>query len=198
MNNSLPTLNANRAYLIEAGICVDLIKISKRFSSNLKQAIIFPYTEINSIIEEAILATQYPQAYLYLKSIKYELEKRDKGKTEKYAAWYAYGWGQGFNVDFTGKKCFLIPIVYQNNNFNYQQYRPINRFIHTSCFVIVPKYGYLKQVADILKSSYFKEYLSVYGTIMPGTDVHFNKVSANILKNYPYLSAKSISYAAYK
>ena len=186
----------SKEYLIEQGICLDLIKISKRFSTSLNQAIIFPYTEINSIIEEQILATQYPQSYLYLLAIKSELGQRDRGNTKNYDAWYAYGRRQGFNVDFTAKKCFLVPIVYKSNNFLYEKYRPLKRFVHTSGFVIVPKYGCLKQVEDILNSSDFKRYLSVYGTIMPGSDVHFNKVSANILKKYPYLSAKSISYAA--
>jgi methylase of polypeptide subunit release factors len=196
-NGYYKTTYTNQEFLVEKDICIDLIKISKRFSSNLNQAIIFPYTNINSIIEEKVLSKKYPQVYLYLKSIKFKLIQRDSGNTGKYDAWYAYGRRQGFNTDFTSKTCFLVPIVYRKNKFIYEKYRALNRFIHTSGFVIVPKYGYQKQVIEILKSNDFHEYLEINGKTMPGVDVNFNRISTTTLKKYPYLSStKSISYAA--
>lgn len=41
---------------------------------------------------------QYPFAYAYLLSKKDVLLKRDKGKTEKYPTWYAYGRTQSLQM----------------------------------------------------------------------------------------------------
>lgn len=185
-----------KEYLIEQDICIDLIKVSKRFSSNLNQAIIFPYMDVNTIINEKIIATAYPEAYVYLRAIRSELEQRDNGNTSNYAAWYAYGRKQGFNSDFRGKTCFLLPIVYKKDKFIYEKYKSLQRFIHTSGYVIVPKYGYQKQVIEVLNSSDFINYLEINGKIMPGADVNFNRVSATTIKKYPYLPTRSISHAA--
>lgn len=86
-------------YQIERGICRDVIN-SNRLNSDVRfdslvEKIIFPYqkTENGSmqIIPEKELSCLYPQAYTYLQIQRSELEKRDKGHTENYPTWYAFG-----------------------------------------------------------------------------------------------------------
>ncbi len=97
-------------YLIEPGITRSIYKVSNiKAESSLadaKQAIIFPYTEIEQyslvdtpnknyqIIPEHIIAQRYPQCYQYLCRCRTVLDARDKGKGNA-VAWYAYGRSQG-------------------------------------------------------------------------------------------------------
>lgn len=97
-------------YLIEPEITRSIYKVSNiKAESSLadaKQAIIFPYTEIEQyslvdtpnknyqIIPEHIMAQRYPQCYQYLCRCRTILDTRDKGKGNA-VAWYAYGRSQG-------------------------------------------------------------------------------------------------------
>lgn len=97
-------------YLIEPGITRSIYKVSNiKAESSLadaKQAIIFPYTEIEQyslvdapnknyqIIPEHIISQCYPQCYQYLCRCRTILDGRDKGKGNA-VAWYAYGRSQG-------------------------------------------------------------------------------------------------------
>lgn len=97
-------------YLIEPGITRSIYKVSNiKAESSLadaKQAIIFPYTEIEQyslvdapnknyqIIPEHIVSQCYPQCYQYLCRCRTILDGRDKGKGNA-VAWYAYGRSQG-------------------------------------------------------------------------------------------------------
>ena len=97
-------------YLIEPGITRSIYKVSNiKAESSLadaKQAIIFPYTEIEQyslvdtpnknfqIIPEHIMSQRYPQCYQYLCRCRTILDTRDKGKGNA-VAWYAYGRSQG-------------------------------------------------------------------------------------------------------
>lgn len=97
-------------YLIEPEITRSIYKVSNiKAESSLadaKQAIIFPYTEIEQyslvdtpnknyqIIPEHIMAQRYPQCYQYLCRCRTILDTRDKGKGSA-VAWYAYGRSQG-------------------------------------------------------------------------------------------------------
>ena len=87
---------------IEKDICRPIVN-SNKFNSDVDlndiiEYIIYPYF-INSlgkaeIIDEEVLQTKFTLAYRYLKSRKDILEMRDKGNTNKYPAWYAFGRSQ--------------------------------------------------------------------------------------------------------
>lgn len=97
-------------YLIEPRITRSIYKVSNiKAESSLadaKQAIIFPYAEIEQyslvdtpnknyqIIPEHIMSQRYPQCYQYLCRCRTILDGRDKGKGNA-VAWYAYGRSQG-------------------------------------------------------------------------------------------------------
>jgi len=89
-----------RIYRIEAAITQAVVKISD-FTTQAEcdantRRIIVPYSVKNgtaSILEEEIIARNYPACYEYLYAVRDELQKRDKGKMK--GAWYGYGRTQG-------------------------------------------------------------------------------------------------------
>jgi adenine-specific DNA-methyltransferase len=91
-----------KSYPIEKEITREIVKVSDLMSeadllTNTRR-IIFPYLREGNhrLIPEDELAREFPNAYQYLRAIRSELEKRDKGK-RSYDAWYAYGRTQGLN-----------------------------------------------------------------------------------------------------
>ena len=95
-----------KQFFIEKGICRDIVN-SNKFNSDVKlenivEKVIYPYqlNEIGQtvIIPEDELSETYPLAYYYLHSQRSLLAERDKGKTEHYPAWYAYGRTQSLTM----------------------------------------------------------------------------------------------------
>lgn len=86
-------------YQIERGICKDIVNSNKLNSEilfdSLVEKVIFPYQRTvkggMQVIPEKELKQLFPHAYDYLLAQRPELEKRDKGHTEKYPTWYAFG-----------------------------------------------------------------------------------------------------------
>lgn len=101
----------SKEYKIEKGICINIAKPNiMRCEKDLLtkgEKAIFPYMN-GTIIPESILKSNYPYAYKFLEDNKKDLLNRDKGNTEKYPAWYAYGRTQGMRN--TGMK-ILIPYM---------------------------------------------------------------------------------------
>lgn len=105
----------NKTYRVEKGICIDVAKPNiMRDENDLEDKIekgIFPYEASGdkyTIIQENVLSKKYPEAYGFLLANKEDLLKRDKGKIEKYPAWYAYGRTQGMGNQGTK---LLIPYM---------------------------------------------------------------------------------------
>ncbi len=104
-------------FKIEKKICREIINSNKISNENdidtIKEKIIFPYKWDEKllkykVISEVELKSNFPCAYIYLKSKKQELAKRDKGQ-RVYSKWYEYGRNQGLNVK--GLKLFLPHIT---------------------------------------------------------------------------------------
>lgn len=100
-----------KEYKIEKDICINIAKpnIMRNEEDLIKKGekAIYPYDN-GKIISEIIFAEKYPFAYRFLVKYKDKLLNRDKGKIDKYPAWYAYGRTQGMNNQ--GKK-LLIPYM---------------------------------------------------------------------------------------
>lgn len=88
----------NRCFPIEKAICRNVVNSNKlntevSFESIIEK-LIFPY-HINdgraTVIEETVMKTTFPYTYAYLSCQRKLLAERDKGKTDKYPIWYAYG-----------------------------------------------------------------------------------------------------------
>lgn len=88
-----------KLYRIEKAICRDIVN-SNKLNSNISfesivEKVIYPYI-INQdgraeIINQDNMQIKFPETYSYLISQQNELGKRDKGKTQDYPTWYAYG-----------------------------------------------------------------------------------------------------------
>lgn len=86
-------------YPIERGICRDIVNSNKLNSDvdfdSLVEKVIFPYrideADKAVVYSETEMQAQFPMALAYLRSQRGELAKRDKGHTEDYPMWYAYG-----------------------------------------------------------------------------------------------------------
>ena len=93
-------------YEIETGICRDIVNSNKLNSQvlfeGIKEKVIYPYRQTPNgavnVIDETYLQEQFPSAYAYLTDCRSRLERRDKGHTEKYPAWYAYGRTQSLKM----------------------------------------------------------------------------------------------------
>lgn len=100
-----------KKYQIEKNICINIAKPNimrnENDLMNKSEKAIFPYKD-NIIIPEDRFKTLYPYAYKFLLDHKLKLLNRDKGKTDSYPEWYAYGRTQGMRNQ--GKK-ILIPYM---------------------------------------------------------------------------------------
>lgn len=93
-------------YEIETDICRDIVNSNKLNSQvlveEIKEKVIYPYKQtangVVKVIEETTFQEGFPFAYAYLSDCRNRLELRDKGHTEKYPAWYAFGRTQSLKM----------------------------------------------------------------------------------------------------
>ena len=91
---------------IETDICRDVVNSNKLNSEvcfdDIIEKVIFPYRFDENgkacVIDEQTMRTDYPYAYDYLSKNKTLLATRDKGKTDKYPIWYAFGRTQSLRM----------------------------------------------------------------------------------------------------
>lgn len=90
--------NGAELFPIEKSICRDVVNPNKLQTvesfDSLIEKLIFPYMLVNdkiNIIEPDVMANAFPQAWRYLNKKRDVLLSRDKGKTDDYPQWYAYG-----------------------------------------------------------------------------------------------------------
>ena len=93
-------------YPIEKHICRSIVNSNKLNSKididSIIEKVIYPYYRNQDgklcVIEEARMLNEFPYAYKYLLSKIKILNKRDKGNTQSYPAWYAYGRTQSLQM----------------------------------------------------------------------------------------------------
>lgn len=91
--------NKGVCYPIERGICLDIINSNKLNSEVcldlITEKAIFPYRIDEAgkavIYSEAEMQARFPLTLAYLQSQRIVLKRRDKGNTNAYPTWYAYG-----------------------------------------------------------------------------------------------------------
>ena len=99
-------VNEGVEYPIEKQICRDVVNSNKLNSKidfdSIVEKVIYPYYKNQDgnlcIIDEERMLEEFPYAYKYLLSQKERLRKRDKGNTQGYPAWYAYGRTQSLQM----------------------------------------------------------------------------------------------------
>lgn len=115
-------LQNGSVFPIEKQICVDIINPNKFTKidnvENITEKVIFPYEYTKdkvNLISEEFFKDNYPQAYNYLSAKRKILAGRDKGKTEGYENWFAFGRNQ--SLEKMRNKLFFPHITPNTPNF---------------------------------------------------------------------------------
>lgn len=190
INNKYYCTYKQNKYEIENDIISYYFKLTKLQDQKLIQFILFPYNEDNTIISEKILQDKFPLTYNYLLVIKSELSRRDKGKVDKYEAWYAYGRKQGLNK-INGNNILIIPSIIGNNCkpqiINIEEYKD-KRILFTSGFVLDYELINKKFNLEYFFSNEFFKYVKENGRIYPAVKNNYYSISASELNNLISLS----------
>jgi len=175
----------NTTYPIDNNLVVPYLKLTKiKNTCFTSEFIIFPYNLDNKIVPENELSVRYPNTYKYLKAIKNELCKRDKGKIHNYDAWYAYGRRQGLNI-IQEDDLLIIPAMIGN------ECNPVcisvkklkekfNRFVFTSGFIL-PINSNTKALSENILTSCFLDYVKSTGKKYPG---NYFSINSTIVKKF--------------
>lgn len=171
-----------KQYEIEKTICRDIIKPNilkhEHEIESVKEKLIYPYANgINtfSLIKEAYLKANFPQAYKYLVINREKLLQRDKGKGD-YASWYAFGRNQALT-----DKGFKLMFPYMSK---------VPYFVFTDNKELLIYCGYaifsesaedLKILKIILESKVFEYYMA--NTSKPYSAGYFS-YAKNYVKNF--------------
>ncbi len=176
-------------YEIEEGIIVPYLKITKVKADNLQNVdyMIYPYDDKKNIIKEVDLKEKFPLTYKYLLAAKERLEQRDKGKTGKYEAWYAYGRKQGLH-QIHEEHIILIPQMIggkcKPNEINVANLiNKYGRIVFTSGFV-VPRNIVNNIACDYILSSKFIEFAKSNGKVWPGKDESYYSLTSSQIKKF--------------
>lgn len=156
-----------RLYNIERGVCRNIVNSNKLNSevtvSSIVEKVIFPYIQADNgkmtIIGEQEFAEKYPNAYNYLLDEKVVLRKRDKGHTDKYSAWYAYGRTQSLCLPYY--KLFFPKIA--NRPLRCQLVGDSNLMLYNGMAFVNQEKEPLLILQKVLESDLFWNYLIANG-----------------------------------
>ena len=179
-----------QSYEIESEIIVPYLKLTKVKSSKDISNIdymIYPYNDDKTVIPEVELQEKFPLTYKYLLAVKERLLQRDKGKTDKYESWYAYGRKQGLH-HITEKYIIIVPqmiggeckphkidITNLLNNFG--------KIVFTSGFV-VPQNKENKVACEYILGEQFIEFAKRNGKAWPGKYESYYSLTAKQIKKF--------------
>jgi hypothetical protein len=177
------------SYEIEKKMIVPYLKITKIKSDNLSHIdyMLYPYNDNKTVINEEELKTTYPLSYTYLLAVKERLLQRDKGKTEKYESWYAYGRKQGLHK-ITENLIVVIPKMiggeckpHRINISNLlSQY---GKIVFTSGFVI-PQNQENEIACDYLLGEQFIAFAKKTGKAWPGKNESYFSLTSRQMKTF--------------
>jgi len=135
-----------------------LLKMTKLNNSIGQEGprILYPYNSKGQIEDETTLQDKAPGLLEWLERRRATLERRDKGKTQDYDAWYAYGRRQGLWLAQENERLLLLPQM-GNGHLKPQliNSNSIGPFLFTSGFVVRAKKETNAKTLDIL-SEYLK------------------------------------------
>ena len=177
------------SYEIESKMIAPYLKITKVKSGNLSNIdyMIYPYKDDKTVITETELKETYPLTYAYLLEVKERLSQRDKGKTDKYESWYAYGRKQGLHT-ITEKFIIIVPQMIGgecrpqliNISNLLTQY---GKIVFTSGFV-VPQNKDNKIACKFILGEQFIEFAKKIGKAWPGKDESYYSLTAKQIKKF--------------
>lgn len=157
-----------------------LTKVNKEKMLQVNDCIIYPYVN-GKLRQEASLSKS--KTIKYLATQRHLLDARDKGKTEKHEAWYAYGRKQGLAPYTKGSTLIILPQMFKNiaeDMFVIEN--PYSNFLFSSGFILeISNKEDAQIVIDALRAPKFNSYLISKAKKWPGEYYTF---SVNDVKNF--------------
>lgn len=176
-------------YEIEKEMIVPYLKITKIKSNKLSNIdyMIYPYDKDKTVILESELQEKFPLTYTYLSGVKGRLLQRDKGKTDKYESWYAYGRKQGLHT-ITDNIVIIIPQMMggqcQPRRINISTLlKQYGKLVFTSGFVI-PQNKENKKDCDYILSEVFTNFTKKHGRAWPGKNESYFSLTSKQVKKF--------------
>lgn len=120
----------------------------------------------------------------YLQSKREELNKRDKGKVDKYESWFAFGRKQGLNIYQEKTDLIIIQGMFDFSVPFFKIKRkelPMNYFF-TSGFILEIEEQYTNGVLHFLNSDDFKNYIKENGKILKSKKKPYYSISITKLR----------------
>jgi len=150
---------------------ISKIKEEKDFF-NSEQKIIFPY-KLNKEINRFVIKKEEEldnNTLNYLLNNKDELNKRDKGKVDKYDSWYAYGRRQGLNKYKKDTYLIIIPGMISKDFifFSINTNKVKKPFLFSSGFLLEVVKADKEKLLTYLNSNDFKKFMINNGKVWKG------------------------------
>lgn len=176
---------------IEKGITKPLLKgedVHKYDDICSTRRVLLPYNADFQLMEERLLKSQYPKAYLYLKQFEDLLKEREHGRFDIDGQWYQLSRKQGLSSAECEK--LVAPEISFGGNYAYDE----DGLFYSSTTV----YGYIKKanvrvsyksLLAILNSSVMWYFIKCTGNVMRGG---FYRFKTNYVKPFPMPSDSAI------
>ena len=185
----IDNIENNKFYIgdfeIEKGICQKYIKGTTDRDFNEHKWIIYPYDNNGNVLSEEYISKNFPKCYRYFCGIKDILLSRDKGKTDKYDAWYSYGRRQGLLKEIKGS-LIILPISFSKERGIHYIKVPENEVCLTMSGILVDvKKDRVNDFIDIISSDNFYDYCEMNNKVLGGksNDIWLS-VTSNTIKKY--------------
>ncbi len=176
-------------FRIEYGICKKVVKATKERRFDTHKYIIYPYDDNGKVLSEEFISTNYPNAYKYLLSSRTELDKRDKGKTEKYESWFAYGRRQGLLKSKKGRIVILPLTFLKSRGIHYIEVPENEECVVLSGISVDVKEECFDTFIEAISSNDFYKYCESNNKILKDkktSDDLWLSVTTTTLKNYMF------------
>lgn len=167
---------------VEAGIVRPLIKATKFRGStqDWTSFVIHPYAN-GALLDPTQLAA-FPQALAHLNAVRPLLDARDRGKTDRYPEWYAYGRAQGL-TPLQGPQALIVPAMMGGQS--QPRLTDISPLLHWGAPLLTSGYGVdAPTPTDIeaLLSARFWDTVRTHGAAKPGKDEEYHSVASWMVK----------------
>ena len=174
---------------IEFGICKKVVKATKEKRFDTHKWIIYPYDQSGKVLSEEFISNNYPLAYQYLTKSRSELDTRDKGKTDKYDAWYAYGRRQGLLKEKKGRVIILPLTFLKSRGVHFIEVPENDECVVLSGILIDIKEECFDIFIETISSDDFYNYCELNNKTLKdtnGSDDLWLSITTTTLKNYMY------------
>lgn len=157
--------------VIEPDMVRTLIKATK---PGERRKILFPYAGRRPL-PESVLSEAYPAAFRHLCAVRSALDARDKGKTDGYPAWFAYGRSQGIHEMEGEVDLIIVPAMIGGGALPFRYRGPAPLFM--SGFAVRSEHD----PDGSLLTPEFRAFAMTNGRERPGVNDRYHNISIRVV-----------------